>query len=271
MIETKLLPSPLRWAGGKSALVSQIVKHLPNKFNRYWEPMAGGAALFFAIRPPKATISDTNPDLINYYKILKDNTDEFLSKLFAIPASKDIYYNLREQDPIDKLKRAIRFAYLNRLCWNGVYRVNGQGKFNVPIGSRLPITPWKRSHLEECAKALQSADLRCAHVLDVVAEIAAGDLVFFDPPYAKNAKSGNGFNRYTSDRFDVKDHQALSRAAQVLGQSGAFVVITVAAESGLLDVYPANFRKVPLESKSLIGCSGESRRPITEYLLFSFS
>ena len=264
---TKGIASPIRWAGGKKKLSSGIVGQLPLEYNRYWEPMAGGAALFFQLRPSVATISDTNCDLINYYRILRDQTKEFLDKLLSLSASKELYYRFRSQSPVDELDRAVRFAYLNRLSWNGVYRVNAAGQFNVPIGSRLPANPWKREHLEICAAVLGEAELVCDDVLNVLEGCEDGDLVFLDPPYPKGARSGNGFNRYTPDRFGLSDHMALAEKALRLHERGVYVAIAVAGEPELVDIYPSEFNRRVFRSTSLIACTGESRCVTEEYLL----
>src|SRR2546425_13177651 len=120
----------LRWAGGKSHLLRTIVRLLPRRWVRYVEPMAGGASLFFALTPQQSILGDINPELIAFYRTLKDHSDELIDRLLTLRPSKRLYYELRSLRPRDKYSRALRFAYLNRLCWNGVYRVNSRGEFN---------------------------------------------------------------------------------------------------------------------------------------------
>lgn len=190
---TGILRPPLRWAGGKSGIVKDLISLMPARYTRYVEPMAGSAALFFGAKPERALLADVNEDLINYFTILRNDLDRLTSSLFKMTASKDKYYSLREQQPSDFMERAIRFAYLNRLCWNGVYRVNSLGMFNVPIGSRLPKVLWIERHLRECSRVLFKAELFHSTVLDTLARSEPNDFFFIDPPYPKGANAVGNF------------------------------------------------------------------------------
>lgn len=154
---TSRLKPPIRWAGGKYRLVPKLIDHLPSQFNKFIEPMAGSAALFFTVQPERAILADINSELINFYKILAFKTDSLIEALMEIKASKFTYYEYRDSKPKTDFERAIKFCYLNRLCWNGVYRVNSTGNFNVPIGDRLPKDPWSSDHLEKCAAVLRGS------------------------------------------------------------------------------------------------------------------
>ena len=211
---------PLRWIGGKYRISHQLIELLPKKFNKYIEPMAGSAALFFAYKPKKTILADKNEEIINFYTVLAQETEEFIPKLLNLKASKDTYYKFRSMRPKDNFNQALRFAYLNRLCWNGVYRVNKDGVFNVPIGIRLPKTLWKKDHLEACASLLKKVKLLSGDFGDIVKYCRKNDFVYFDPPYPKDAKSGLGFNRYSSDRFGINEHKRLAKLMDKLDKIG---------------------------------------------------
>lgn len=264
-----ILRPPLRWAGGKSVIVKDLLPLMPLEYNRYIEPMAGSAALFFGAKPESALLADVNEDLINYFTILRNDLDRFISSLFKLTASLDTYYSLREQQSSDFLERAIRFAYLNRLCWNGVYRVNSLGRFNVPIGSRLPQVLWSERHLRECSQVLSKAELSHSDVLDTLAESRPNDFFFIDPPYPKGANTGIGFNRYTVDKFNLDDHKNLAREIKQLSKRSVKIMVVLSNEQRLIELY-RGFRRTTLSTKSLISCSGSSRRPVSEVVLTNY-
>jgi len=178
----------IRWAGSKRKLLPELVKRVPLEYERYIEPFCGSACLFFELPAKKAILSDINEELINTYKQLKKDKD-IRDKLIAIPVSKDDYYKYRAIDPVSlsKLEQAIRFLYLNRYCFNGIYRTNQSGKFNVPMGSRTGGFPDGKT-FESARKKLHKARLISADYKKVLKEAAQGDFVYIDPPYAKSEK-----------------------------------------------------------------------------------
>ena len=191
-------------------MAPQLCELAPQSWCRYFEPMAGGAAMFFSIRPRIALLADTNADLVNFYSVLKSSRFALIHKLSRLAASREIYYLLRSAKPRAPLQRAVRFAYLNRLAWNGLYRVNRSGLFNVPIGDRLPTTMWDVASLTAASNALQDADLLHGDFRDTTASARANDFVFFDPPYPRGAQNATGFNRYTAHFFKAQDHSDLA-------------------------------------------------------------
>ena len=195
---------PIRWAGGKRLLVALLQKFLPQTYNRYYEPMVGSGALFFALGPGQAVLGDINCDLMNLYQVLRSRAEEFAEGLRALRASRTGYYRVRSTCPDTTLDRAIRFFYLIRLSWNGIYRVNQRGGFNVPFGGRRPRVLIAPSHLSSVAQRLRAARFRCGDFISTTQDSQAGDLIYFDPPYPRGA-AGNGFARYTPLGFTVKD------------------------------------------------------------------
>jgi len=261
----------LRWAGGKSHLLRRILRVLPGRWVRYVEPMAGGASLFFALKPQQSILGDINPDLIGFYRTLRDHSDELIDRLLTLRPSKRLYYELRSSQPSDKYSRALRFAYLNRLCWNGVYRVNRRGEFNVPIGDRRPTVLWRRPSLETAANTLQTAELVSGDFSKVLRSARRGDLVFLDPPYPRGSEGTTDFARYSAERFSSSDHLRLARWIQLLTERGAKVILVVSDQSHIRSLYPRWLEGTKVVTQSLISCDGKTRRPTGEVILRNYS
>jgi len=261
----------LRWAGGKRRIVHTLEAIMPSDWNYYIEPMVGSGALFFHVAPKKAILGDLNPELINFYTVLRDNTHALISRLKGLRASKALYYNMRNSRPRSRLDRAIRFAYLNRLCWNGLYRVNRRGQFNVPIGDRLPEKLWDMDDFRNGAEILAHARLVRADSVTTLRKAKSEDFVFIDPPYPRGAPLGADFNRYCSDFFSLKDHERLGRTVRSLDTTGASIMVLLASSKDILSCYPASFTRKRLRSKSLISCNSSSRRLVDEVVLTNYS
>ena len=145
----------LKWAGGKKRLLPRLLKFVPKEYNNYYEPFLGGGSLFFALRPKKAYLSDLNEELINTYTQVRNNVSEVIKHLKGMKYNKKSYYKIRDMKPKNNAKRAAKFIYLNKTCWNGLYRVNPQGEFNVPIGRYKNPTICDEENLKNVGKALK--------------------------------------------------------------------------------------------------------------------
>jgi DNA adenine methylase len=261
----------LRWAGGKARLVPRLLGLLPGSWNRYVEPMAGGGALFFAVCPSDGLLADVNVDLMNFYHVLRTSPDLLVPALLKMRPSRDLYYELRDRQPADPLERAKRFAYLNRLAWNGLYRVNRDGRFNVPMGDRLPDELWVRDHLLSAAAALRHTTLLCQDVLDTLAGTGEGDFVFLDPPYPRGARRDLGFNRYSAERFGLDHHRRLGTAVSAAMERGAKITLMLGENEEIVRLYPDALQRSVLVGRSLISCDRRSRRSVRELVLRSFT
>lgn len=257
----------LRWAGSKRSLLAHIVPLLPDSFGRYWEPFLGGGALFFLLRPSAATISDSCTELIDTYREIRDNPAEILAWLADKKPDKDFYYELRKRRSIDPTQRAAEFIYLNRTCWNGLYRVNSRGEFNVPYGKPKTDVLIDEANILACSEALQTADLRALDFEEAVAECAAGDLVYFDPPYV-TGHNNNGFVDYNERLFSWHDQERLAKLARDLVSRGVSVIVSNAAHPPLLALYEG-FRRLVFERNSTLASSARFRGPVREVVLFS--
>lgn len=178
----------IRWAGSKRKLLPVLLEKMPKDFGTYIEPFCGSACLFFELPNQKAILGDINGELINTYKVLKSSKTLY-EDLVSIPVSDEEYYRWREMQPeqLSNKQKAIRFLYLNRYCFNGIYRTNSSGKFNVPVGKKTGGFPEKQV-FEEARKKLYKARLINSDYQKVLRMAQPGDFVYFDPPYSKSVK-----------------------------------------------------------------------------------
>jgi DNA adenine methylase len=191
----------LRWAGSKRKLLPRLLDRLPERFDRYVEPFAGSACLFFAIKPPRAVLGDINKDLIDTFTAVRDHVEDVIERLGHMRRSKSGYYRMRAiaPDSLPAAERAARFIFLNRFCFNGLYRTNRQGIFNVPYGGersgRLPSAEF----LKQCASALRGVTLMASSFEETLTIVRQGDFVYLDPPYC--IQSRRVFNEYSNASF----------------------------------------------------------------------
>ncbi len=204
-------PLFLRWIGGKSKIVQILGKFVPVNFERYWEPFLGGGSMFFLLKPQSSFLSDSNKDLIACYEIVRDNPIELSQQLESHrnKHSKEYYYQIREEYNLgcNKIEQASKFIYLNKACFNGIYRVNKQGKYNVPYGSKVNPSIPIRETLLSASSILQRAELACGSYESILLNhnIATNDFIYLDPPYPPLNGTSN-FIHYTQERFISKDH-----------------------------------------------------------------
>ncbi len=208
------LPHPfLKWAGGKRSLLSEILPRLPEQIGRYVEPFMGGAAVFFALvregRLESALLTDRNPQLVQLYEVVKSDPESLILALGEWEHSEKSYYHVRSLDPaeLDPAPRAARLLWLNRTCYNGLYRLNRAGRFNVPFGRYNRPRIIHRENLMACSEALQKAEIRQADFSEVMKELKAGDVIYCDPPYWPLKESS--FTHYDGQPFTEKEQRQL--------------------------------------------------------------
>lgn len=218
----------LRWAGSKRQSLAILRQYWGDHFSRYVEPFAGSAAFFFSIRPPYALLSDTNSELVDAFTTVRESPVELARLLHALPQGREAYYEIRalETTTLSSLERAARFIYLNRFCFNGLYRTNNAGRFNVPYApSRTGSLP-SLDHLSLAAEALRKADLRCVDFEETLSTVTAGDFVYLDPPFA--VRNRRIFKQYGPDVFGSEDLARLSRTLRDVHSRGAAFVVSYA-------------------------------------------
>lgn len=222
-------PKPiLKWAGGKTQLLNELLPRIPGNYNKYIEPFIGGGALFFAHRPENAVIADSNPELINLYRSVADDVEGVIAHLSKLEYSEESFYHIRAQDWTQQLpaEAAARTIFLNRTCFNGLYRVNKKGQFNVPFGKYKNPKILDEQTLIADSRLLKNTTIVCGDYQTVLAQHAApGDFVFLDPPYLPVSEYAD-FKRYTKEQFYEEDHIELEKEIMRLHELGCHVVLT---------------------------------------------
>lgn len=264
--ETRLALAPLLpWPGGKRWLLPRLLELVPWDVRRYYEPFFGGGALFLALRPTTATISDRNAALMECYAAVRDHPAEIARILRSLPRDRESYLRIRASLPQGEPERAARLIYLTTLAFNGIYRVNRSGRFNVPYGGRTYDDLGSEAFLRSHAEALAGVEIKSGDFEDAVAGAGSGDFVYLDPPYTVT-HSNNGFLRYNDRLFSWKDQQRLADVAQSLSREGCTVVVSNASHDSILALYPS-FRPTLVPRKSVMAASAAKRGPIHELVL----
>ena len=257
----------MRWPGGKRWLTPTIAEIVGNfNIRHYFEPFLGGGAVYFALQPKQATLSDVNSDLINTYLQVRDSPEEILERLKRLPVNSDFYSVVRKSSPTDPVQSAVRFLYLNRTAFAGMYRVNRSGAFNVPFGGgeRKPDPLWNEGLLLSASKALSAIEITCNDFEISMQRAQKGDLVYCDPTYTVS-HNNNGFIRYNESNFRWDDQVRLARACSALRARGVTVIVSNAFHGDVLQLYSdAEAREVG--RLSLLCPDGGKRKHTSEYL-----
>lgn len=264
------IKSPVKWAGGKSRLVPILLKIVPNDINRYVEPFFGGGALFWALNRKGSLIADSNEELINFYTIIRNEPEELLRSTRSMTISKEEYYRIRSLIPqeLDPIQRAARFIYLNKSCFNGLYRVNRQGQFNTPFGGKTDVKLLDARNLRMASKLLQDTEIICGDYKDVLPMLKEGDFVYLDPPYVPIGKYSD-FNRYTSQFFTYEDQEALSTVFTGLSRRGIKAILSNSHSERVAALYSA-FQQIVVEAPRQINCKPEGRGKVKELIIANF-
>ncbi|HET9639522.1 MAG TPA: Dam family site-specific DNA-(adenine-N6)-methyltransferase [Allosphingosinicella sp.] len=227
----------LKWAGGKRWLVQSGQLNVPSSYDRLVEPFLGGAAVFFSLEPARALLSDINPELIEAYHVVRDDPDRLKVVLewHQEKHSREHYYEIRQKRYKDAVWRAARTLYLNRACWNGLYRVNQRGEFNVPIGTKTRIIEHDEG-FSEFANVLAKADIFCQDFEVTINNSGQGDFLFVDPPYTVKHNM-NGFLKYNEAIFTWEDQVRLRDSCVRAAERGAKVIVTNADHESVRQLY----------------------------------
>jgi len=232
----------LKWAGGKRQLLPQILERFPPSCATYYEPFLGSGALFFALAGRRAfrraVLSDRNRDLVDTYVAVRDRLDDLVAALRALHADRDSYYRIRALDPqsLDPAARAARFIYLNRTCYNGLYRVNRAGRFNVPFGRYAKPRILHEENLRAVSRALRRADLLSGDFDEATTAARAGDAIYFDPPYVPLSATAR-FTAYDAAPFGWEEQRRLAALMHRLADRGVFALLSNAGSGPARDLY----------------------------------
>lgn len=260
----------LKWPGGKRWFAANYAYLLPRRFRRYFEPFLGGGALYFHLRPTKAVLSDINPELIATYAALKQNSTALVRLLNGHQRRHGMkyYYKVRDESPQTTATKAARMIYLNRTCFNGIYRVNLRGEFNVPKGTRQAVV-LSTDNFREIAQLLAKAQLYVADFEDAIAAAGRDDLVFADPPYTVRHNL-NGFVKYNEQLFSWEDQIRLAMALAAARDRGAAIVATNANHQSVRELYKeGGFLVTTVSRYSSISADATSRRQFEEIVIRS--
>ena len=241
-------PKPfVKWAGGKRQLISVLNENLPESFGSYFEPFLGGGALLFNMliqnKKQKCIISDLNSDLVLAYATIRDRVDDLISSLkqhekYYQKDSKSYYYSIRESNPKNEIEKTSRLLFLNRTCFNGLYRVNSKGKFNVPLGKYTNPNIVNEDNLRSVSHILASSKVKiqCRDFEAVLRDAKKGDLVYFDPPYQPITETAN-FTSYTNKNFTYDDLNRLALLCKKLDSKGCNVLLSNSNSKEVADMF----------------------------------
>lgn len=264
-VSTGSIPPLLRWAGSKRKLVPILSGFCPAEFGTYIEPFAGSACLFFHLRPKRAVLGDFNQPLIEMYQCVTSHPRAIANRLATFPTTDDFYYQLRSipSKSLPLLDRAARFIYLNRFCFNGVFRTNLSGEFNVPRGTKTGMLP-SLGELKLISKSLQSAILISSDFETTVARAKAGDLVYLDPPYSAAEVRHRG--EYGYGGFSSDDLPRLGNVLEMLDRRGAHFLLSYRCSKSVKQRYAAWHQRTLTVRRHVAGFS-EDRKNVREMLI----
>lgn len=269
----------IKWAGSKRQLLGKIRELLPTTYNRYYEPFIGGGAVLLDLCPDIAVVNDINPELINLYLQVRNNVEDVIRFLTDVDAghvfaedAKEYYYSVREvfneNLGIGIPEQAARFIYLNKHCFNGLYRVNSKGKFNVPFNGRLAGASFDPDHLREVSAKLQNVQFKCGDFKDAVSNVKESDLVYFDPPY--DYEREDGFVDYSNTGWTREDTTKLKLLCDQLVDKGCYVMLSNNSTTFIRELFDdARYLIEEIPVRRAINCKGTGRGPVPEVIIRS--
>ena len=251
----------LKWAGGKTQMLDSILPRFPDSYGKYIEPFFGGGAVFFALQPDNAVIADSNPELINLYSTVANNVDAVIDELRKFTNTEEMFYDVRSQDweSLSPVEAAARTIYLNKTCFNGLYRVNKKGQFNVPFGKYKNPKILDEDNLRAASSLLSKARIVCCDYSEVLENLTCpNDLIFLDSPYVPISEYSD-FKRYTKEQFYLEDHEKLAKIYRALSHKGCHVFLTNSNHPIVQNLY-SDFKYEVIQTKRHISCDSKTRK-----------
>lgn len=276
MVKNKLLRPFLKWAGGKRQLLPEIRRLIP-RYKTYLEPFVGAGAVFFDIQPDKAIINDINNELINVYQVVKNNLHELIEDLSRHSNSEEYYYQIRDLDKtkeffnkLSSVEKASRIIYLNKTCYNGLFRVNSRGCFNVPFGNYKNPRFIDVMTLRAVSEYLNTADISIYNIdfEEAVETAGQGDFVYFDPPYDPVSDTSL-FTAYYLGGFDKKDQIRLKSTVDKLTKKGCKVLLSNSGTCFIKELY-ADYKIIPVVANRPINSAAAKRGSVEEVLVLNY-
>jgi DNA adenine methylase len=265
----------IKWVGGKRQLLPIIKQYIPKEYNTYFEPFVGGGALLFDLQPKKAAINDLNFDVYNLYKVIRDNPQELIDTLEQFKNTEEDFYKIRSWDRIENwqlnytpVQIAARMLYLNRTCYNGLYRLNSKGQFNSPYGHYRSVS---FNNLLEVSEYLKHNYICITNVDFVLAvqQATNNDFIYFDPPYDPVSDTAN-FTAYTKEGFDKLDQVRLRDKIIELSDRGCYCMLSNAGTDFIKELY-RDFYIVDVQARRSVNCNGDSRGKVSEVLIMNYN
>ena len=264
----------LKWAGGKASLLEQFKPLFPTQFDSYFEPFIGGAAVYLYLQPERSVISDINPRLIDTYLSIRDEPEEVISHLVALRAahSKEHYYasreRLNENKALSRPERAALQVYLNKTCFNGLYRENRRGDFNVPLGRYQNPSVFDAINIKNVSSCLKKADIICQPFEHILERAVAGDFIYLDPPYMPVSETSN-FTSFTRFGFGLFDQERLAEVCRILDDRGCLFMQSNSDVPLLSELY-SGFHISRVDARRNINSKGGRRGPVKELVIRNY-
>ncbi len=264
----------LKWAGGKTQLLPQLLSRVPTSFGRYYEPFLGGGALLHALQPRSAFVSDINHDLVNCYEVVRDEVERLIVSLRNHRYESEHFYRIRNSDRSatfarwSKVRRASRFIFLNKTCFNGLYRVNSKGHFNVPFGRYDNPTILDTKNLRACSEMLSGVSIQQASFLEFERKAKRGDFVYFDPPYVPLSATSS-FTSYSADGFGSEMQRELFRLCTRLDRRGVKFMLSNSSAPLVSELY-RRFRIERVPASRAINSKSSERGKVMELIVRNY-
>lgn len=260
----------LKWAGGKSELLQHLVTKVPRSFNTYWEPFLGGGALFFHLAPTSAVLSDLNEDLVNCYQVVRSDVEPLIEELKKHRNEKAHFLKVRKMQPweLDSIQRAARLVYLNKTCYNGLYRVNLRAEFNVPFGQYDNPRICDPIALRAASRTLQNAEITAKDFRFLLYRAQPGDFIYLDPPYNPLSTTAS-FTSYSEAPFGDREQKALREVFRALDERGCRLMLSNSDTQYIRKLY-SNFNTEPVLASRAINCRGDKRGKISELIIRNY-
>jgi DNA adenine methylase len=267
----------LKWAGGKRQLMDQVLRHFPSDFKkrRFHEPMFGAGAVTFKIEPTGGTINDINGRLMSFYKVVRERPNELIEFNRKHRYSEEYYYRARERynlpingGKLDPIEEASLLLYLNRTCYNGLYRVNGKGEFNVPFGGYKNPDFVQEERILAASKILKHLNIYNKDFSYVLRAAKEGDIVYFDPPY-QPVSTTSAFTAYNKDGFGIEEQHRLANLMSKLNEKNVLVVLSNSAADEMVELYSGleGFSIHKVDARRAINCNGTRRGKVGELIV----
>lgn len=276
-MSNKLIKPFVKWVGGKRQIMDEILKYVPKNFSTYYEPFVGGGAVFFEIQPKKAVINDVNGELVNLYKVIQNDVDGLIEDLEKHKNEEDYYYLIRsfDRDPyifdsLSKVERASRIHFLNKTCYNGMFRVNSSGEFNVPFGRYKKPDIVNEDNFRAVSDFLNNSNVRILNTdfESALKYIRKEAFVYFDPPYDPISDTSS-FTGYSKNGFDRDDQKRLKKLCDKLNKRGVRFLLSNSSSNFILELYK-DYKIEFVGAKRSINANGDARGEVKEVLVRNY-